>query len=226
MLEHFLSHLIEIVNGIGMTLLLTLAALILGGFLACLMTLCLISPVIYLKAPVASFIFFIRGTPLLVQIFLIYFGLGQFDWLRESPLWFILREPFGCAVIALALNTSAYTAVLFKGAIDSVPQGEILACKALGMSRTLMLKRVIFPRAMRIVLPAYSNEVVIILKSTSLVSTITLLDLMGVTNQIIAENYQTLPFLCLAAAIYLTLNVTIMGVFRHAEKKANSYLNV
>ncbi len=226
MLDHFSSYFFQLSHGLGITLLLMLFALILGGLLASLLTLSLISKNNYLKTPAAAFVFFIRGTPLLVQLFLIYFGLGQFDWLRDSPMWLILRQPFWCAVIALALNNSAYTAVLLKGAIDAVPTGEVLACEALGMSRICRLRHIIFPRALRIVLPAYSNEVVIMLKSTSLASTITLLDLMGVTNQIVAENYQALPFLCLAAVIYLTLNVIFMRVFNLIKQRANCYLNI
>lgn len=217
-------YLSQLANGLATTLLLMLTALIIGGCLAFLMTLCVISKRVYLKVPVEIFVFFIRGTPLLVQIFLIYFGLGQFDWVRASPLWFVLQAPFACAVIAFALNTSAYTTVLLKGAIASVPETEVVACEALGMSRALMLRRIIFPRAMHMALPAYSNEVVMILKGTSLASTITLLDLMGVTNQIIAQTYQTLPFLCLVGLIYLSLNIMIIRAFRWVEKRANCYL--
>ena len=212
------SYFLQLANGLAITLLLMFSALILGGFLALLMTLCVISKRVYLKLPVEIFVFFIRGTPLLVQIFLIYFGLGQFDWIRASPLWFVLQAPFACAVIAFALNTSAYTTALLKGAIASVPETEVVACEALGMSRALMLRRIIFPRAMRIALPAYSNEVIMILKGTSLASTITILDLMGVTNQIIAQTYQTLPFLCLAGVIYLIVNAIIIRIFGLLEK--------
>src|SRR5262249_41671207 len=103
-------------------------------------------------------------------------------------------------------------------------EGEILACQALGMTRMLMLRRIIFPHALRIALPAYSNEVVMILKATSLASTVTILDLMGVTNQIIAQTYQTLPFLCLAGVIYLSVNALIISIFRMVERKACGFL--
>jgi|JI10StandDraft_1071094.scaffolds.fasta_scaffold70215_6 arginine transport system permease protein len=221
---NLIAYLPPLGHGLIITLLLMLSALILGALLACLMTLALFSHHYYLRKPIAFFIFFIRGTPLFVQIFLIYFGLGQFDWIRSSVLWHILQSPFACAVIALAMNTSAYTAILLKGAIHSVPEGEVTACQALGMSQRLMMKYIILPRAIRIALPAYSNEVMMILKATSLASTITLLDVMGVTNQIIANTYQTIPFLCLAGIIYLTINAIIMFVFRRIEKKANRYL--
>jgi len=213
------QYLPALASGLLTTVLLALAALVLGGSLACLMTLLSLSKYLSLKVPVEIFIFCIRGTPLLVQIFLIYFGLGQFELIRASPVWVILQEPFACALIALALNTSAYTTVLLKGAIASVPKTEVIACEALGMSYALAMRRIIFPRAVGIVLPAYSNEVVIVLKGTSLVSTITILDLMGATNQIIAQTYDTLPFLCLAGAIYLALNITIMRVFHYVERR-------
>lgn len=221
---NLLTYLPQIISGLTTTVLLMLCALAVGTCLALVMTLAAISKSPALRAPVNAFVFFIRGTPLLVQIFLIYFGLGQFDWLRATPLWLVLREPFACAVLAFALNTSAYTTVLLKGALASVPATEIVACQALGMSRALMLRRIIIPRALRIALPAYSNEVIMILKGTSLASTITILDLMGVIEQIISQTYQTIPYLCVAGVVYLTLNALIIGAFRVVERRANRYL--
>jgi His/Glu/Gln/Arg/opine family amino acid ABC transporter permease subunit len=220
----FLSYLPQLLNGLLTTLELMICALLLGACLAVGLTFAALSKRTILRAPVEAFIFFIRGTPLLVQIFLIYFGLGQFDWIRHSPLWILLREPFVCAVLAFAFNTAAYTTVLFKGAIQSVPEGEVVACQALGMSRLLMLRRIIFPRALRIALPTYSNEVVMILKGTSLASTITILDLMGATHKIIAQTYQTLPLLALAGVIYLLVNAIIISIFKAIEQRAQRYL--
>lgn len=220
----FIDFIPQLASGLGTTILLMLSALAVGTVLALFMTLGMISKHPWLALPIHAFVFFMRGTPLLVQIFLIYFGLGQFEWLRDTPLWLILREPFACAVIAFALNTSAYTTVLFKGALDSVPHGEVVACQALGMSRGLMLRHIIIPRAIRMALPAYSNEVIMILKGTSLASTITILDLMGVTDEIISQTYQTLPYLCLAGVIYFALNALIISIFRMLERRANRYL--
>ncbi|HVV69556.1 MAG TPA: ABC transporter permease [Gammaproteobacteria bacterium] len=221
---NLLDYAPDFLHGLMVTIGLMACALALGLVLALLMTLAAISKYPLLRAPVNAFVFFMRGTPLLVQIFLIYYGSGQFDWLKASPLWILLREPFACAVIAFALNTSAYTTVLLKGAIASVPENEVAAAAALGMSRGLMLRRIIFPRAMRMALPAYSNEVIMMLKGTSLASTITLLDLMGVTNQIIAKTYATMEFLCIAGILYLCLNVIIVGLFKMLERRANVYL--
>jgi arginine transport system permease protein len=224
MIPIIVEYLPQLAHGILITVLLMIGALALGIVLALLMTLALISNRIYFVAPVQALVFFIRGTPLLVQIFLIYFGSGQFDWLKASFLWPLLREPFVCAVIALALNTAAYSTVLFKGAVDSVPENEVSGCHALGMSKFLMLRRIILPRAFRIALPAYSNEVIIVLKSTSLASTITILDLMGVTNKIIAQTYLTIEFLAIVGVIYLLLNSLIVTLFKYIERKANVYL--
>lgn len=221
---NLIENLPALLSGILTTIELMACALVLGLVLAVLLTLLSLSKFRILRWPVNAFVFFMRGTPLLVQIFLIYFGSGQFDWLKASPLWFILREPFACAVIAFALNTSAYTTVLLRGGLASIPENEVSACQALGMSKWLMLRRILLPRAIRIALPAYSNEVIMMLKGTSLASTITLLDLMGVTNQIIAKTYATIPWLCVAGLIYLCLNATIVGLFKLFERRAYVYL--
>jgi len=207
------------IAGLWVTVQLMLCSLAIGLLLAIIFTLCSASGRIYLKAPVDAIVFFIRGTPLLVQIFIIYYGSGQWAWLRSTFLWDIFRHPFGCATLALAVNTAAYTTALLTGAIRAVPRGEIEACQVLGLSKRQMLWRVILPRAFRMALPAYSNEVIMILKSTSLASTITLLDLMGVTRQMIARTYDVLPFFILAGLFYLSLNALIIGVFKFLEKK-------
>lgn len=205
--------------GLLVTVQLMCCALAAGLLLAILFTLCSVTDKFYLQAPVKAFVFFIRGTPLLVQIFIIYYGSGQWLWLRSTFLWEIFRQPFGCATIALALNTAAYTTALLAGAVRAVPAGEIEACQVLGLSRWQMLRRIIFPRAWRMALPAYSNEVIMILKSTSLASTITLLDLMGVMRQLIARTYEVLPFFILAGVFYLCLNALIITIFNFLEKK-------
>lgn len=220
----FLAYLPDLAQGILTTLLLMLAALAFGSSLALVMTLIAISRFSILRYIVNALVFFIRGTPLLVQIFLLYYGLAQFDWLKASPLWWILREPFACAVLALGLNTAAYTTVLFKGAIASVPQNEVAACQALGMSRALMLRRIILPQALRMAIPAYSNEVIMVLKATSLASTITILDLMGVANQLAAQTYETFEFLAVAGVIYLLLNGILVRVFKVLERKFGAHL--
>lgn len=208
------SYLPQLMHGVMVTLILMTASLALGLCFAIVMTACSYSGNIFLKTSVNGLVFFVRGTPLLVQLFLIYYGAGQFEWIRDTILWTVLREPMGCAVLALSINSACYTTVLFQGAIQSVPKNERHACEALGMSKWLAFRRIIFPRAFSIALPAYSNEVVMILKGTSLASTITLLDVMGVTQQMIAQTYQTAEFYAAAAVIYLILYMIISSAFK------------
>ena len=216
------TYLPQLLSGCLITLILMLCSLSIGFILAAFFTKCSFSRNKVLKKAIACIIFFVRGTPLLVQIFIIYYGLAQFEWIKMSPLWFMLREPMTCAIIAFSLNTACYTSVLMQGVIQSVPKGEILAADAMGMSKWLTFRRIIFPHAFRLFLPMYSNEVIIILKGTSLASTITLLDLMGVTQQLIAETYDTLQFYVEVGAVYLILNVVIMSIFNMLMRKQQS----
>lgn len=209
----------QLLNGLFITLLLMIAAVTFGLGLAIVMTMLSHTDHFFVKKIISFFIFFIRGTPLLVQLFLIYYGAGQFEWVRASWLWLILREPMSCAIIALSLNSACYTTILLQGAIRSVPHNEVAAAEAIGMSKWLSMRRIILPRAFRLALPAYSNEVIMVLKGTSLASTITLLDLMGVTQQLIAETYETIPFYLIAAAIYLALNGIITAIFQQLIKR-------
>jgi arginine transport system permease protein len=216
-------YLSQILSGIGITLALLICAISIGFIFSSLFAIVSSTGKIYFKLPIDVFTFVIRGTPLLIQFFIIYFGSSQFDWLRNSFLWIFFKRPFVCAIIALVINNTAFATIILRGAINSVPKGEIEACKALGMSWWLMMQKIIFPRALRIVLPAYSNEVVMILKGTSLASTITLLDLLGVIRQIIAETYAAIEFLILAGVIYFLINLIIISGFHWAERKFNAY---
>lgn len=216
---NLLTYLPNFLSGICITLILMSASLVIGFALALILTFSEWSSVTFFKKCVNTFIFIIRGTPLLVQLFLIYYGIGQFEWIRNSSLWFLLKEPMVCAIIALSINTACYTTILLRGAINSVPKNEIAACEALGMSKWLALRKIILPLAFRIMLPAYSNEVIMILKGTSLASTITLLDVMGVTQQLIAATYNTVTFYLIAAAIYLLLNCIILLLFKFITKR-------
>lgn len=209
----FSSYFFPLLSGVSVTIMLMLSSLAFGLILAVIMTMGLFSDSRLARGIVNTIIFFIRGTPLLVQIFLIYYGVGQFEWLRDSFLWVLLRSPTACAIISLSINTACYTTILFQGAINSVPKNEIAACYAIGMPKWLAFRRIIFPRALRIALPAYSNEVVMILKGTSLASTITLLDIMGVTQQLISLTYDTVSMYVVAGVLYLALHAVITFVF-------------
>lgn len=216
-MTNIMEYLPQLISGIYTTLFLTVASLLCGLLFAMCLTAAHYSNQFILKQAVNLYVFLIRGTPLLVQIFIIYYGAGQFEWIRNSPLWILLRDPTACAIMALSMNTAAYTTVLLLGAINSVPKNEVMACEAMGMSKWLAYRRIILPRAWRIAISAYSNEVIMVLKSTSLASTITLLDIMGVVQRIISATYDTVSLYFLAAAIYLALNTIIAFTFKHLK---------
>jgi polar amino acid transport system permease protein len=170
-----------------------------------------------------GYMYLFRGTPLLTQLFLVYYGLSQFDAVRHSVLWPILREPWPCALIALSLNMAAYVAEVLRGGIEGVPAGEKEAGLAAGLNSVQLYRLVILPRAFRIALPALSNEMVVQMKSTALVSTITLLDLTGVARRIEARTYSTDAFF-VAGIIYVILTYAIGRGFRLAEWRLNRHL--
>lgn len=206
-----------LMEGAGLTLKLVALALVAGLVIAVLVALARLSRTPFLWAPAYGFVFFFRGTPLLVQIFLVYYGLSQFSAVRASPIWFILREPFWCALIAFSLNTAAYSAEIVRGAIQAVPRGQIEAAMAIGMSRLTRMRRIVMPQAIRIGLPAYGNEVILLIKASSLASTITLLDLTGVARTISSVNYMPVELLSMAALIYLAMTFVVTRAFKLAE---------
>jgi His/Glu/Gln/Arg/opine family amino acid ABC transporter permease subunit len=179
----------------------------------------------FLWAPAYGYIFFIRGTPLLAQMVLIYYGSGEFrDFFESIGLWVFLKEPFFAAILTLTINTSAYTAELFRGAIQAVPKGDIEAARALGMSRLLQYRRIILPQAFRLALPAYGNEVILLFQSTSLISIITLLDLTGVARIIAAQTFAVYDIYFTAGAIYLIITYGILWIFNKVESRLMRHL--
>lgn len=206
-----------LLSGAAVTAQLTAVSLVAGMALALPLALMRTAPHRALRLPAFGYIFFFRGTPLLVQIFLIYYGLGQFEWVRQSPLWPILREAWWCAIIALTLNTAAYTAEILRGGIEAVPKGEVEAARALGMSRALTLRKIILPRAFRLALPAYGNEIILLLKGSALASTVTLLDLTGVARVIVARTYAPYEVFLVAGLIYLGMTFLVTRAIAVAE---------
>lgn len=177
-----------------------------------------------ISIPPFLYIFFFRGTPLLVQIFLIYYGLGQFQSIQDSFLWEpVLSQAYWCAIIALTLNTAAYIGEIIRGAIASVPAGELEAADALGMSPIQKLRRITLPRAFGIMIPAYSNEVIFLLKGSALASTITVMDLMYASKIIIAKTYLPLEIYFAAGVIYLFISWLLLFLFRQLEQYINQH---
>lgn len=223
MLESLIEYLPELLKGLQTTLELTLASLLVGLVMALLFTLILslrFKPLVWL---VRLQILVFTGTPLLVQIFLIYYGPAQFPILQETVFWSLLSEPWFCAMLALALNSAAYSTQLFKGAIDAVSASEWEAAMALGMTRQQTLIRIVLPHAIRRALPAYGNELILVMKGTSLASTITLMDLMGYAARLNAQTYDTLTVFSLTGLIYLTLTGILTLIIRWIERKALAF---
>lgn len=217
-----MAYLSELLSGLATTLELTVMSLLLGGLLALIFTWLLDRRIPVARQLVELFLVVFTGTPLLVQIFLIYYGPAQFEWMKQSWLWELLKEPWFCAILALGLNTAAYSTRLFKGALDAIPYGEVLACKALGMTKgqTLNIK---LRHAMRRVVPGYSNEVILVLKGSSLASTITIMDMMGIAQRLNAQTYDTLGVFGVAGAIYLAMNGSLTLAFRWLERRALAF---
>jgi len=200
---------IALLAGVPLTLQLVLISVSAGAILAVGIALMRVSKIAVLDRLARTYIFFFRGTPLLVQIFLVYYGLSQFEFVRNGPLWPFLREPYWCAILALTLNTTAYGGEIIRGGLQSVPFGQVEAGRAHGMSGILLFRRIICPVMLRQALPAYGNEIILMVKGTSLTSIITLMEVTGIANKIISETYRSLEVFICAGAIYLALNFVI-----------------
>ncbi len=214
------ANLPKLLDGALVTVQLVVVSGLLGLALALPMGLARSSHRLWLKALPYGYIFFFRGTPLLVQLFLVYYGLAQFEAVRQSELlWPILRDPYWCAVITMTLHTTAYIAEILRGAIAAVPAGEVEAARALGMGRVLTYRRIILPRAARIALPAYGNEVIFMLKGSALASTITVLDLTGMARTVIARTYLPVDIFVAAGVIYLLITWVLVRSLRFLERR-------
>lgn len=213
--------LLTLLPAVPLTLQLAIHSILLGAVLALFVALCRLSGSPVLGWPARAYVFAFRGTPLLVQLFLIYYGLGQFPSLRHSFLWPFLREPYWCAVLALTLNTGAYASEIIRGGLLSVPYGQIEAAKACGMSRLLMFRRIVFPLAVRQALPGYGNEMIAMVKATSLASIITLMEITGVAAKLISETYRVIEVFVVAGALYLALNFILTRLLALVERWLN-----
>ena len=209
----------RLLEGAWLTLELVGIAVLAGLILAIPLGVMRSSRLAWVRALPYGYIFFFRGTPLLVQLFLVYYGMAQFEAIRQSALWPVLRDPYWCAVITMTLHTAAYIAEILRGAIAAIPPGEIEAARALGMSRWQALLHIVMPRAARIGLPAYSNEVILMLKASALASTITLLELTGMSRTIIARTYQPVEIFLMAGVFYLLASYGLVRLFRLLERR-------
>ena len=201
------------------TLKLLSASLVIGLFIGLFFAILRINKNIFISKFAYGYSYVFRGTPLLVQIFIIYFGLGQIEYLRSTVLWVILKEPYWCAIIAFALNTGAYTSEILRSAFQTIKPGIIEAGKSLGISNKVIFYKIQIPIAIRQSLPAYGNEIILMMKGTSLASTVTIMDLTGVAKYIISTTFKPIEVFIVAGGIYLFMTFIIHNVIKFLEKK-------
>lgn len=223
-LEIVLANLPLYLRGLWTTVWLTFLSLALGLVLAIPLGLARTSRNPLINGPVWAYTYFFRGTPLLVQLFMIYYGAGQFEAIRASPLWSLLSQAWFCALLAFTLNTAAYTAEIVRGAVLATPTGEIEAARALGMSRALLLRRIVLPSAFRRALPAYGNEIVFMLHGSAVASVVTIVDLTGAARIVNSRYYSPYEAFLTAAAFYMALTFAIAGLVKLLERRWHAHL--
>lgn len=220
-LEFAQTLLPKFLHGYALTLVLVAVSGALGAALALPLALARMAERRFIRGPAYGYIFFMRGTPLIVQMFMIYFGLGQFPGVRQSFLWPVLRDPLNCALISLTLNEAAYIAEILRGAMAAVPRGIIEAARSSGLGRWQTLRLVTLPIALRTALPALGNEAVLLMKSTAICFTITVRDLMGEANIVRAQTFRTYEPLITAGLLYLLLTFAIVRAFGYLERRTS-----
>jgi len=211
-------------DGLQNTVVLVSISLVLGLLIAVPLAVLLNYAGAWLKWPIRAYIYFFRGTPLLVQMFLVYYGFGQFDLLKESFLWPLFKEAYFCALFAFTLNTGAYTTEILRGAIKATNHGEVEAALAAGMSRLQMIRRIMLPSAFRRALPAYSNEIIFMLHGSALASVITIIDITGAARIINSRYYSPYEAFVTAALFYMALTFLIVFLVKKLEVRWFAHL--
>ncbi|GGX55572.1 ABC transporter permease [Saccharospirillum salsuginis] len=211
-------------GGLVTTVQLVFLALLIGGVLAVPLALMRTSSKVWINGPVWLFTYVFRGTPLLIQLYMIYYGVTLIEGIQESIWWVIFEGAFYPALIAFVLNTAAYTTEIFRGAIVATPAGEIEAAKAYGMGWWKRTRRIVLPSAFRRAIPAYSNEVIFMLHASAIASVVTIIDLLGAARNIYAQFYAPFPAFIFVGCIYLVLTFGILGIFKKIEKHMLAHL--
>ena len=209
----------KLLSAAVITIKLLSASLIIGLFIGLLFAILRLSKNSIINRFAYAYSYVFRGTPLLVQIFIIYYGLGQIEYFRSTFLWVIFKEPYWCAIIAFALNTGAYTSEILRSAFQTIKPGIIEAGKSLGISNKIIFYKIQIPVAIRQSLPAYGNEIILMMKGTSLASTVTLMDITGVAKHIVSTTYKPLEIFITAGGIYLFMTFLIHNLIKYLEKK-------
>ena len=218
-LELMINSLPKLLSAAVITLKLLSVSLIIGLFIGLIFAILRLNKNTLINKFAYGYSYVFRGTPLLVQIFIIYFGLGQIEYLRSTVLWVILKEPYWCAIIAFALNTGAYTSEILRSAFQTIKPGIVEAGNSLGISNKVIFYKIQIPIAIRQSLPAYGNEIILMMKGTSLASTVTIMDLTGVAKYIISTTFKPIEVFIVAGGIYLFMTFIIHNVIKFLEKK-------
>ncbi len=220
-LELMITSFPKLLNATVITLKLLSLSLFFGLFIGLLFAVMRLNKNYVINKIAYGYSYVFRGTPLLVQIFIIYFGFGQIEFIRESILWVILKEPYWCAIIAFALNTGAYTSEILRSAFQTISRGYIEAGKSLGIPSKIIFYKIQIPIAIKQSLPAYGNEIILMLKGTSLASTVTLMDLTGVAKYIISTTFKPIEVFIVAGSIYLFMTFLIHNFIKFLERRYN-----
>ena len=218
-LELMINSFPKLLSAAVITLKLLSVSLIIGLFIGLFFAILRLNKNIFINKFAYGYSYVFRGTPLLVQIFIIYFGLAQIEYLRSTVLWVVLKEPYWCAIIAFALNTGAYTSEILRSAFQTIKPGIIEAGKSLGISNKVIFYKIQIPIAIRQSLPAYGNEIILMMKGTSLASTVTIMDLTGVAKYIISTTFKPIEVFIVAGGIYLFMTFIIHNLIKFLEKK-------
>jgi arginine/ornithine transport system permease protein len=209
----------EFFSGLKVTLILLAISLATGLLLSAPLAVARVSSNPFVSKSVWLYTYVIRGTPLLVQLFIIYYGFAQIDLIRNSAAWDLFREAWFCAWLAFSINTTAYTTEIIAGALRATPAGEVEAARSLGMNTFDLYRRILLPGALRRALPQYSNEAVGMMHATAIASTVTLVDLTRVARDVYANHLATVEAFGTVAVFYFVLTFSLIGLFRLAERR-------
>lgn len=220
-----LAALPDFFRGLRVTLILLAIALATGFVLSIPLAMARVSQNKWLSTPIFLFTYVIRGTPLLVQMFMVYHGLAQFEWMRQSPVWFLFKDAWFCAWLVFSISTTAYTTEIFAGALRQTPSGELEAAQSLGLTRFQTYARILWPGALRRALPQYSNEVVGLMHATAVASTVTLVEITRVARDVYYNHLSVTDSFGVAAIFYFVLTFTVVGIFKLLEKRYLKHLN-
>ncbi|HTO31516.1 MAG TPA: ABC transporter permease subunit [Pararhizobium sp.] len=216
--EIFLDAIPVVLSGLWLTLKITLLAFLVGQVVGLPLALARASGLRILNVPAFTYTFLVRGSPLLVQLFIVYYGLGQIEFVRNSIFWPVLRDPVNCAFLTIGLNSAAYVAELLKGAIILVPPGQREVARTLGLSRIQTMTRIVLPQAYRAIIPPLGNELVLVLKASTLASAVTVMEMTGAARAMVAKTYAPFEVFIVAGVLYLLIGMIVSGVFQKLER--------